>query len=155
MYEKIENQFDSYLIKKEGNKFEICFKNSLNKSEKIKVTEEVYLTFEEYRLKDKSQRNKYDRHLEHSEIYENNLESRRMEKSVSLEDDFIQKMTFAKLKKAIEMLPVIQKRRIKKYYFEDKTQAKIAEEEDVDIRAVQYTLKKALKNLRKFLIEAS
>ena len=48
-YEKIENQFDSYLIKKEGNKFEICFKNSLNKSEKIKVTEEVYLTFEEYR----------------------------------------------------------------------------------------------------------
>ena len=88
-YEKIGNQFDSYLIKKEENEYMICFKNSLNVLEKVKVTKEVYLTFEEYRLADKSKRNKYDRHLEHSEIYENNLESRRIEKSASLEDDFI------------------------------------------------------------------
>ena len=57
--------------------------------------------------------NEYDNHIEHSEIFENNLESRAKDKQILLEDMIIQKVTFEKLKKAINELPEIQKRRIK------------------------------------------
>lgn len=95
--------------------------------------------------------NEYDRHIEHSEVFENSLEKRAINKPISLEDDFVNKSTFNELKEAINKLPEIQKRRIKKYYFDEKTQQQIADEEKVDIRAVQYTLNIALKNLKKFL----
>ena len=74
-----------------------------------------------------------------------------MNKSIGLEDYVIQKSTFEDLKKAIDLLPEIQKRRIKKYYFEDMTQQQIADEENVDIRSIQYTLNIALKKLKEIL----
>jgi len=95
--------------------------------------------------------NEYDRHIEHSEIYENNLNSRAMDKPLSLEDEIIKKTTFAELKSAIEKLPEIQKRRIKKYYFEDKTEQQIAEEENATHQSVHIILQRGLENLKKIL----
>ena len=74
--------------------------------------------FDRFELDDLSEMNEYDNHIEHSEIFENNLESRAKDKQILLEDMIIQKETFEKLKKAINELPEIQKRRIKKYYFD-------------------------------------
>lgn len=102
-------------------------------------------------MQDIKELNEYDRHIEHSEIFENNLEVRAKDKPLSLEDEIIKKATFDELKKAIELLPEVQKRRIKKYYFDDKTQQQIANEEGVDIRAIQYTLNIALKKLKEIL----
>ena len=95
--------------------------------------------------------NEFDNHIEHSEIYENNLEKRAKEKTISIEDDFIQKATFEELKKAIEMLPKVQKRRVKKYYFQDMGEIEIANQEGVSQKNVSETLKAARKNLKKFL----
>ena len=86
-----------------------------------------------------------------TEIYENNLEKRAKEKTISIEDDFIQKATFEELKKAIEMLPKVQKRRVKKYYFQDMGEIEIANQEGVSQKNVSETLKAARKNLKKFL----
>lgn len=44
-----------------------------------------------------------------------------------------------------------KKRRFIKYYFENKTQQEIANEENVFIRAVQYTLSSALEKIKKIL----
>ena len=52
---------------------------------------------------------------------------------------------------AINKLTDIQKRRVKKYYFHEMTQQEIADDEGVNIRAVQYTLNEALKKLKEIL----
>ena len=95
--------------------------------------------------------NEFDRHIEHSEIYENTVEKRAKEKVISMEDELIQKARFEQLKRAIEMLPDIQRRRIKKYYFEDKNEYQIAKEEGTTKQAINYTLTIARNNLKNFL----
>lgn len=133
------------------NIYVVSFKDVKGKLNKIEVSEEVYRVFDKFELQDIKELNEYDRHIEHSEIFENNLEARAKDKPLSLEDEIVKKSAFDELKKAIELLPEVQKRRIKKYYFDDKTQQQIANEESVDIRAIQYTLNIALKKLKEIL----
>ena len=109
------------------------------------------IEFDKSELQDKREMNEFDRHIEHSEIYEDNLVIRAKEKTISMEDEFIQKATFEELKRAIEMLPEIQKRRIKKYYFDDKDEYEIAKEEFISVKNVSVTLKSARENLKKIL----
>lgn len=133
------------------NIYVVSFKDVKGQLNKIEVSEEIYRVFDKFELQDIKELNEYDRHIEHSEIFENNLEARVKDKPLSLEDEIVRKSTFDELKKAIELLPEVQKRRIKKYYFDDKTQQQIANEEGVDIRAIQYTLNIALKKLKEIL----
>ena len=95
--------------------------------------------------------NEYDNHIEHSEIYENNLNKRAKEKEISLEDYIIQKYSFLELKKAIDELPAIQRERIKKYYFEEKNEYEIAEEEGVSHQAIHIGLDRARNKLKEIL----
>ena len=135
----------------EKNIYMVSFKDIKGHLQKVEISEEVYKAFDKFELDDIKELNEYDRHIEHSEIFENNLEIRAKDKPISLEDEIIRKSTFDELKKAINKLPDIQRRRIVKYYFEDKTQQQIAEEEMVDIRAIQYSLNIALKKLKEIL----
>ena len=134
------------------NPYTITFKDVKGHLNKVEVSEEVYRVFDKFELQDIKELNEYDRHIEHSEIFENNLESRAKEKPSSLEDEIIKKSTFDELKKAIELLPEVQKRRIKKYYFEDKTEQQIAEEENATQQSVHIILERALENLKKYLV---
>lgn len=135
----------------EKNIYIVSFKDVKGTTNRVEINKDVYKAFDEFELEDLTEMNEYDRHIEHSEVFENSLEKRAINKPISLEDDFVNKSTFNELKEAINKLPEIQRRRIKKYYFDEKTQQQIADEEKVDIRAVQYTLNIALKNLKKFL----
>ena len=148
---RIKKKDDPYTIKKVGNEYIISFKDALGILQEIKVTKEVYAIFDKSELQDKREMNEFDRHIEHSEIYEDNLVIRAKEKTISMEDEFIQKATFEELKRAIEMLPEIQKRRIKKYYFDDKDEYEIATEEFISVKNVSVTLKSARENLKKIL----
>ena len=129
----------------------VTFKDVAGKINKIEVQEEVYKALDRFELDDIKEMNEYDRHIEHSEIYEDNLCVRAMDKPTVLEDYIIQKSTFEDLKKAINMLPEVQKRRIKKYYFEDKTEQQIADEENATHQSVHIILERALENLKKIL----
>jgi len=68
-----------------------------------------------------------------------------------LEDVIIQESTFNELKRAINLLPEVQKRRIKKYYFEDKSEVEIALEEKVSQKNVSKSLAVARINLKEIL----
>lgn len=148
---RVKRKDNPYTIKRKGNEYIVSFKDSLGILQKIKVTKDVYGIFDEYELVDKREMNEFDRHIEHSEIYEDNLIVRAKEKTISLEDEFIQKATFEEVKKAIEMLPDIQKKRIKRYYFDDLNVCQIAEIEEVAHQVVDRSIKKAINNLRKIL----
>ena len=129
----------------------ISFKDSKGIFQNVEVTETIYKAFDRFELDDLSEMNEFDNHIEHSEVFENNLNDRAMDKPISLEDEVIRKSTFDELKKAIEMLPEVQKRRIKKYYFEDKTEQQIADEENATHQSVHIILERAIENLKKIL----
>ena len=93
----------------------ISFKDSRGIIQNVEVTETIYKTFDRFELDDLSEMNEFDNHIEHSEIFENNLNDRAKDKPISLEDEIIRKSTFDELKKAIDMLPEVQKRRIMQY----------------------------------------
>lgn len=140
-----------YTLEIIDEKYYVLFKDSKNILRNIEVGKDVFDLMDRFELDDVREINEYKRHIEYNEIYENNLNKRSFNNQVSLEDEIINKSIFEDLIKAVNMLPEIQKRRIKKYYFENKTQKQIAEEENVDIRAIQYTLHIALKKLKEIL----
>ena len=133
------------------NIYTVSFKDVKGKLQEVEINKEIYKALDRFELDDLSEMNEYDNHIEHSEIFENNLESRAKDKQILLEDMIIQKVTFEKLKKAINELPEIKKRRIKKYYFDEKTEQEIADEENATHQSVHIILERALKNLKKIL----
>ena len=134
-----------------NNKYFISFRDSRGEYKNIEISKEIYELFDYYELRDISQMNEYDNHIEHSEIYENNLNKRAKEKEISLEDYIIQKYSFLELKKAIDELPAIERERIKKYYFEEKNEYEIAEEEGVSHQAIHIGLDRARNKLKEIL----
>ena len=95
--------------------------------------------------------NEYDRHIEHSEIYENNLNNRAMDKPLSVDDEVVRKILTEELKKAIQELPETQKRRLEKYYFRNMTFEEIAQEENCTKMAVKFSVDIAIEKISKKL----
>lgn len=133
------------------NIYTVSFKDVKRKLQEVEINKEIYIAFDRFELDDLSEMNEYDNHIEHSEIFENNLESRAKDKPILLEDMIIQKVTFEKLKEAINLLPEVQRRRIKKYYFEDKNEKEIANEEKISQKNVSKSLAVAKRNLKEIL----
>lgn len=131
--------------------YKVSFKDGIGITRIVELTKEIYEAFNEFELEDIKELNEYDRHIEHSEIYENNLENRAKDKPLSLEDEIIRKVTFEELKNAIDLLPDVQKRRIKKYFFDDKNEYVIANEEHTTQQAVNKNLKQAIQKLKEIL----
>lgn len=142
-----------YVLLKVNEKglYKVSFKDGIGTTRVVDVTKEVYEAFDEFELQDIKELNEYDRHIEHSEIYENNLEVRAMDKPVSLEEVIETKLLNEDLKMAINSLSDIQKRRIKMYYFEDKTLREIAEIEHCKIMSVKDSIDVGIKKIKKIL----
>ena len=136
----------------EKNKeYKVSFKDSSGNFQNIEVTSTIYKILDEFELKDLAELNEFDRHIEHSEVYEESLHTRVVDKPMELEDSVIRKATFEELKNAINTLPDIQKRRIKLYFFDEKTFEEIAELEHCTKRAVKFSVDIALDKLKEIL----
>lgn len=133
------------------NIYRVYFKDGKGLNQCVEINETIFKALDRFELEDIVQLNEYDRHIEHSEIYELTLNKRAKDKPISIEDEIIRKASFEELKNALEKLPEIQKRRIKKYYFDDKTEQQIADEENTSQQAVHIILERAKENLKKIL----
>ena len=133
------------------NVYTVSFKDVYGNIQIVDVDEKIYNCLDKFELKDLSEMNEYDRHIEHSNIYENKINDCAFLQAESVEDIVENKLISDKLKNAIDELSVIQRKRIKMYYFEGLSQKEIAEIEGVSLRAVQYTLNEAISELRKIL----
>ena len=78
---------------KEKNIYIVSFKDVKGRLQDVEVSKEIYKAFDRFELDDLSELNEYDNHIEHSEIFENNLESRAKDKPISLENEIIEKST--------------------------------------------------------------
>lgn len=114
---------------------------------KVEITEKVYQAFDKFELEDISQIHKFRKHIEHSEVYEETLEHRMIEKPITIEEEIEEKLLIEDVRNIINSLPDIQKRRLKKYYFEDRTLEEIAAEENCTKVAVKYSIDIALEKI--------
>lgn len=119
----------------------------------LKVTKEVFNAFDEFELNDKSYLNEWDRHIEHSDVWETSINERAVEETESVEETVLRRIEYEKLHIAIEQLPEVQRRRIELYYFEGLTYEQIAEVENCKHPAVMKSVKAALEKIKKFLEE--
>lgn len=131
--------------------YRVSFKDGIGITRIVEITKEVYEAFDNFELEDISEMHEFERHIEHSEVFEENLNKRAMDKPMSLEDEVIRKTTFEDLMRAVNNLPEVQKRRIKKYYFDEKNVYQIAEEENTTHQAISKTLGIALEKLKEIL----
>ncbi len=138
---------------KDLNKYTISFVDARGIKQSVVIDNQLYSAFNEFELQDVSFMNEYDRHIEHLEQTEQSLYCRTFNKGTSLENKVIQKMEYENLIKNINTLPDIQKRRLTKYFFYEKTLKEIALEENCSIRSIKYSIdlaREKLKNLKKF-----
>lgn len=144
-----DNPYILESIEKE-NKYIIKFNNS-NGNHLVIVKKEIFDVFDDQEKYENRKLTEQSRHIEYIELSDNEINARSINKENSIEQIIISKIENENLQKAIQQLPENQKRRLKKYYFDGKTQQQIADEENVNIRAIQYNLQSALNNLKKLL----
>ena len=104
-----------------------------------------------YELEDLSFLNEVDRHYEHSELTENSLYDRAAKPTESVEEAVMKKLQYEALHRAIQELPLVQRRRLVLYYFQGLTYSQIAELEGCKYQTVQESIYAALKKLKLFL----
>lgn len=141
-----------YIIKhvENSNTYIVIF-NSNNIENKIQISKEIYEALNQFELDDLKQLNEKDRHYERLEQSEEFLFKRSFNKNKSVEDIVEEKIMNDKLKTAINMLSNIQKRRIKKYYFDSKTLDEIALEEHTSHQAISKSIASGIEQIKKNL----
>lgn len=140
-----------YTLQIINNTYVVIFKDNTYKDHIVEVSEDVFNAMNSFELDDLKELNEFDRHIEHSFLLDEKLYTRAKNKPLDLEDEIIRKSSFEDLKRAIDTLPEIQKRRIKKYYFEEKNEYEIAKEENTTQQAINKNLHQAIKKLKEIL----
>lgn len=143
-----DNPYEINII--DNNTYVIIFKAN-SKEEKVKVNKDVFEAFNQFELEDIRQLHEYERHIEHSEQSEINLYNRAVEQNSSVEEIVENNILQENIKKAMNTLTLIQKRRIYKYFFENKTLEIIAKEENCSIMSVKESIDAAIIKLQKIL----
>lgn len=100
----------------EKNIYTVEFKDNKNILHKVEISEKVYKAFDKFELEDISQIHKVRSHIEHSEVFEETLNTRMLYKPISIEEEVEDKVLLDDLKKAINHLTDVQKRRLKLDY---------------------------------------
>ena len=144
-----KDKYNPYTIEVREEKYYVIFKDGNNVLQEISITKEVYDAFDKFELEDISQIHKIRKHIEHNEIYEETLYQRSAIESISVEDEVSTKIINEELRSAINELNEIQKRRIIKYYFYDKTYEEIANEENCTKRAVKFSIDIGIEKISK------
>lgn len=134
----------------------VSFKDNKNNIHKVEVSEKVFGAFDKFELEDISQLHKVDKHIDmrvidNTEYMDIILFNNAVNDEISIEEQIENKILQEELKKAILELSEVQKRRVIKYYFENKTLQKIAEEEGCSIASVKESLDSSINKLRKKL----
>lgn len=140
-----------YNLEQINDKYIIKFKDNKNYDHVIEVREEIYNTFNQFELYDLKEMNYYDRHIEHSEIYEDKLYHRSFNKKDSIEDIVIKKLILNTIYDCIDSLSNIQKRRIKYYYFNELSLETIALLENTSHQAISKSINLGIVKIQKML----
>ena len=71
-----KDKYNPYTLYTKAGRYYISFVDVNNNFQEIAVSQKVFESFNKFELEDISWMNEYDRHYEHSEIYESTLHER-------------------------------------------------------------------------------
>lgn len=145
------NRNNPYYLELIDNKYIITFIDSRNSYQKIAVSEEIYQAFNQFELNDLREMNQFDRHIEHSEVFEETLYHRALKKSESMENIIINKIILEKIYFCISLLSEVQQRRIKLYYFNELSLEKIASLEHSTHQAISKSIYLGIVKIQKMM----
>ena len=131
-----------YNLISNNNRYFVIFSDVNNKKNIIEVSEKIFYTFDKFELEDKKELNEYDRHIEHSKIYEESLLKRTSLLDSSVEDKVVEKHTYNGLINAIKTLPPAIKRRMILFYFDELSTSEIAIIDNCSDRMVRKSLER-------------
>lgn len=136
--------------------YTVSFMDNKQVIHNVEVSKKVFEAFDKFELEDISQLHKVDKHIDmrvidNTEYMDIILFNNAVNDEISIEEKIENKILQEELKKAILELSEVQKRRVIKYYFENKTLQKIAEEEGCSITSVKESLDSSINKLRKKL----
>lgn len=143
-----------YILKELGNnEYTISFFNGRNELVVLNIDEKIFRAFDKFELDDLKQLNEIDNHrdfrtINNSEEDENIIYNTISNSNKSVEEIVEDKIINEELYNAINSLNDIQKDRIKKYYFENKTLEEIAKEEGCSARAIKYSIDAGINNIK-------
>ena len=146
-FKEFDNPYTLESIEKEELYF-IKFKDE-NGEHLVTVTKEVFDVFDESEKEDNKMMVRNSRYIHKYELSDEALSNKMLNNQTSIEDKLINDFEIEELYEAINELSDIQKRRIRKYFFEDKTFEEIAKEENCTKRAVKFTIDIALEKISK------
>ena len=127
------------------------FKNGNGQQVETEISQKVAKTlFEAFVKTERNLRRSDERHLNYTELTEDELQQRVFDAPKSLQEKIDTKIRNEQLHKAIEKLPKTQRRRLILYYFENYTLEQIASIEGCSSVAVKYSLDCASKNIKKY-----
>ena len=146
-FKEIDNPYTLESIEKDELYF-IKFKDE-NGEHLVTVTKEVFDVFDESEKQYNNMMVRNSRYIHKYELSDEALSNKMLNNQTSIEDKLINDFEIEELYEAINELSDIQKRRIRKYFFEDKTFEEIAKEENCTKRAVKFTIDIALEKISK------
>lgn len=83
-----KDKYNPYTLYTKAGRYYISFVDVNNNFQEIAVSQKVFESFNRFELEDISQMNEYDRHLEHSEVYEHTLYQKSVSSEQPLEEYF-------------------------------------------------------------------
>ncbi|MFI3327416.1 MAG: sigma-70 family RNA polymerase sigma factor [Clostridia bacterium] len=125
--------------------------NSSNSEERLEIDKKVAITiFQRFVRKERNLRRSDERHNEYSDVSEQAINKRSLNKPMPLEEQVEKTIEIEKLHEAMVLLSDVQKRRMKMYYFENLTFEQIGEIENCSKKRIQKSVSLASKKIKKY-----
>ncbi|WP_187376294.1 MULTISPECIES: RNA polymerase sigma factor [Clostridia] len=155
MYGSKDKPYELIIEKSEKEiHYYIIYLTEGRRSAKIEISEAIYQVYKNSDLRQKSQENIFDRHIEHLDLTEVQLQKRAIYEEMDLENKVMDKLRNELLFEVIANLPDTQRSRFILYYEMDYTYDQIAQKEGCSKMAVKYSIdaarKKIIEKIKKF-----
>lgn len=144
-----DNPYNLSSDKKNGLYY-VSFIDSRGNLQYIEINKAIFDELNRFELKDVSQMNEYDNHIEHLELSDEELYHRRkIDTNDYYNENILNKILIKDLLSEIRKLPILQKNRLIKYYFYNMSYEQIAKEEGISKIAVKYSIDIAIEKIIK------
>ena len=131
-----------------GTRYFISFKDGQGGYHELEVSEQFFIEFRQMERKNRNLQQWDERHREFSEVWDETLNRRALRLPMSIEERMVEAERTELLRKAINELPEIQRRRFLLYYEYDLNYYKIAAMEHCNASAVQKSVAIARKKIK-------
>ena len=151
----MQYKVDSYTLEyvESEDKYYISFIDSVNQECKIEIDKEIFYAY----LKSKENyvkiKNETNRHLEQSELTDEEIYNRAFETEESIEETVMKSIEKEKMQQALKELTEVQQRRIELHIVNNITIRDIAQLEKVRKKQIEKSLQIGLKKIKKIFEE--